>query len=103
MALQKQTLLINNCCRFMGKKMLEFVDFFMLPPKSSLQGFSSPPSGRSMEYLLPVTIQLMVASLNINNDKICDNCLGKWPTITLSFKTATAYISLEFDGKQEVC
>ena len=40
----------------------------------------------------------MGAFINIDNGKIHDNCLGKWPKIT-SLKTATAYKSLEFDGK----
>ena len=62
-----------------------------LPPKSSLHRFLSPPFGRSVEYVLPVMMHLMVAFPNINNNKIHDNCLGKRPIVTLTFKTATAY------------
>ena len=49
----------------------------------------SPSWGKFVEYLLPsVLIQSMVSFLNINNDKIHDNCLGKWLTTTLSFKSS---------------
>ena len=66
-----------------------------LPFKSSLQEFLSPPCGRTAEYLLPlVKMKSMEPFLNINNDKIHDNYLGKWPTMKLSFKTVDAYLSL---------
>ena len=75
------------------RKCLSLLIFLHLPLKSSLQEFSSPPCGRSAEYLLPlVKMQSMVPFLNINNDKIHNNCLGKWPTTTLSFKTVDAYL-----------
>ena len=70
-----------------------------LPLNTSLHGTSSPPQGRSAEYLLaPITIQSIVPFLNKNNEQIFDCALGRWPTITSSFTTATAYLAIQFVG-----
>ena len=51
----------------------------------------SPPCGKFVEYLIPsVLMQSMIPFLNINNDKIHDNCFGKW--LTTTFKTAGSCI-----------
>ena len=54
---------MTDIARFMGEKILEFVDFFVPATKSSLQGFLTPPS-RFVEHLPPVTMQPLVPFLN---------------------------------------
>ena len=70
-----------------------------LPLKINLHGISNPSCGRSEVYLLPpITTQSTVPFFNKNNDKIHDNCLGRWPTTTSSFRTAITYVSLVFNS-----
>ena len=57
-------------------------DVVMFTIKINLQGISNPPCGRSEEYLFPpITTQSIVPVFNKNDDKIRDNCLGRWPTM----------------------
>ena len=49
------------------------------------------------EYLrVPFTTQVIVPLLAINKEQIRDNTLGRWPIMTPSFITATAYLSVGF-------
>ena len=66
---------------------------------SKEQGTSSPPWGRSTEYLLPpVTMQDIVPPRRKKSEHTLDNLRGKWPMIVSVFFTATAYQSWALCG-----
>ena len=87
--------LLLNAGALRARRCFSFLISSCLPLKINLHRISNPPCGRFEEYLLPpITTQSIVPFSNKNNDKIRDNCLGRWPTTTSAFKTATAYLSL---------
>ena len=64
---------------------------FALPMKSSVQGISSPPCGRSLEYChVPETVHCIDPPLRRKREQILEIFLGRCPMIVLSFITATA-------------
>ncbi len=67
--------------------------------KSSLHGISSPPCGRSAEYLLlPDTLQVMEPPLLRNMELTLEILLGRCPMIVPFFTTAIAYMSVGLVG-----
>ena len=89
----------NTINYYSFKQCLSFWISLAFNLKSRVHGISSPPWGRSAEYLLPpVTVQFIEPPLLKNREQTFDIFLGRCPMMVPSFSTVTAYLSVALVG-----
>lgn len=71
------------------------VNFIFTQLNNNLHGISSPPCGKSNEYILvPVTTHWIVPPLLINGEQIYEIFEVKYPITAPSFFSATGYLHI---------